>query len=473
MFGGSAYLTSKLSIPLGVYSVRIKCNVTNFADYRYLIQFKGTNEDGTGVIFTDITTGAFSSTSGTKYVNGIASTTIAAGQNVDLVVSGITIKSGLGLSYNDIGTHPNRTNYKFLGSIDLIEIYQGTLSASEVANLSSNKRNVSLSPHGEVLGAEKLPTLNFTSGWDTAGTVSIIDADSFSSTGAGGVYKTITTIGRYYKVVISGNCTSNLDYVDGSVYNGISSAGTFTNKTIYYTATAATGYFRNQNTGITNITSVSIREVLSTAVPILHLTCNRGIIENRLSGSVIGGNTVPMPVVVDTPVRNKRMIGNGVSSAINVGTYDTMVGDKTIVFFGKITGEGENDNGRILDNGKLIFYTDLGNGRVGVISNGSTPAVSATGYLKFGVNYCIIVRRKSDGKASFLIGTLNSPMTLSGTADQSSGTPVAGTTAITILNDATGAFTFDGSMAMCICYNGLLSDNEAEQLRTSNANLLI
>jgi len=129
--------SSKINYNLGLngtYSVRIRCNPTSFGGYRYLFACEGTNADGVGFVRLDVTTGNLSAQSGTKYVNGVATTSTTAGVNNEIIVTGITLTQGTGASLSLIGAkHDNAL--EFLGTMDLFEIYEGTLTADEVLEL--------------------------------------------------------------------------------------------------------------------------------------------------------------------------------------------------------------------------------------------------------------------------------------------------------------------------------------------------
>ena len=115
----------------GTYSVRIIYNPTSFAANKYLLECRGTNNDGTGYILIDITTGLITKSSGTAYVNGVATTTTVAGVNNEIIITGITLIEGTGANKTLIGSRFSNSD-EFLGTMDLVEIYQGTLTPGEV-----------------------------------------------------------------------------------------------------------------------------------------------------------------------------------------------------------------------------------------------------------------------------------------------------------------------------------------------------
>ena len=135
--------SSKINYNLGLngtYSVRIRCNPTNFAGNTFLLDMRGTNEDGAGLIFLTNATGILGKSSGTAYVNGVATTSTTSGVQNEIIVTGITLTQGTGANLSLIGSRLNNTD-EFLGTMDLVEIYSGTLTASEVSNLYNDRWN--------------------------------------------------------------------------------------------------------------------------------------------------------------------------------------------------------------------------------------------------------------------------------------------------------------------------------------------
>jgi hypothetical protein len=117
----------------GVYSVRIKSKNLNPSSSCTYIDFR--NSSGTGVGYLTGGNLNLSASSGTAYVNGVASAIVNATSS-DIVITGITIKC----FEIFLNTKYNLTNY-LDSDTDLFEIYQGTLTASEVKNLYDNDWN--------------------------------------------------------------------------------------------------------------------------------------------------------------------------------------------------------------------------------------------------------------------------------------------------------------------------------------------
>jgi hypothetical protein len=117
----------------GVYSVRIKSKNLNPSSSCTYIDFR--NSSGTGVGYLTGGNLNLSASSGTAYVNGVATNVVNASSS-DIVITGITIKC----FEIFLNTKYNLTNY-LDSDTDLFEIYQGTLTASEVKNLYDNDWN--------------------------------------------------------------------------------------------------------------------------------------------------------------------------------------------------------------------------------------------------------------------------------------------------------------------------------------------
>lgn len=175
----------------GTYSVRIRCNPTSFADNRSLFDFRGSNNDGTGYMYLDTTTGTILCATGTDYVNGVQTSATTAGVNNEIVISGISLMQGTGANLSLIGSRYLNDD-EFLGTIDLLEIYQGTLTASQVANLYNNTWNRELPPTNVLL--------NFDS---TGGVIRLGDL---------GATSTITAVTAAKQGALFNGSTSNISF---------------------------------------------------------------------------------------------------------------------------------------------------------------------------------------------------------------------------------------------------------------------
>lgn len=112
-----------------------------------------------------------------------------------------------------------------------------------------------------VSGFDVLDPLDLTSGWLTAAGVTIDDLDSFTSTGAGGVYKASVVVGKIYKVIIDITKSAGTYSVNNS--NGSSNPIGTANGTYYFQALTTYVYIRNIDAGTTDINTLTFEEVLS------------------------------------------------------------------------------------------------------------------------------------------------------------------------------------------------------------------
>lgn len=124
--------TFSIRIILSSYTPSV--STTNIADFR--------NTDGSGSAYiVDSGGGTLASADGTKYVNGVASSTLTTNTK-EIVISGMTIWKCYQIY---IGSRYSSSNF-MTGNIELFEIYDYTLTANEVKNLYENKRYSNLIP---------------------------------------------------------------------------------------------------------------------------------------------------------------------------------------------------------------------------------------------------------------------------------------------------------------------------------------
>lgn len=120
---------------------------------------------------------------------------------------------------------------------------------------------------GETLGSDLLNGWNFTIGWSPTAGVTINDADTFTSTGNGGVYRTIDgyrTAGRLFRYVVSGTTTASGFKVGESGADPAAVLVTSVNATGYGTTNGVRDlYVRNVGAGVCDITSQTLQQVLT------------------------------------------------------------------------------------------------------------------------------------------------------------------------------------------------------------------
>lgn len=457
-FNGSS---SKINYSLGLngtYSVRIRCNPVNFSAIGVLLDVRGSNADGTGFFYLDASTGNIITTSGTSYVNGVTSISPTSGVNNEIIITGITLSEGTGSNKSLIGANFGNL-FKFLGTMDLFEIYKGTLTASEVANLNNNTWNKEISKENilidfdstqgvlkdSTVGNIVLDTYNFngfiTDSW-TPRTSGSIDSDNEIS--GIGAFKTAMNLfpnKRYRIQVIADDYTnlSSIASVSSATYwdDGVISSN-FDNF-IINTNTIANGGLVLSTTGSFIVNNIIVTEIR----PELDVTD----VTIKKTGSNYGAEF------------------NGTTSKIDLGT--DMIGTKAVTLMGWIkpnTG-GETELSRLIDNSQTFIRLNTTSSQrlFQLRSDGSTSANSGSGVLKLNNYNFISATRESDGTVNFYVGYLDTAPVQSGNSDQSSGTPIIGITNVFIGNNSIGSLTFDGKISMLKVVEGILDLQEITQ----------
>lgn len=156
---------------------------------------------------------------------------------------------------------------------------------------------------------------------------------------------------------------------------------------------------------------------------------------------------------------------NGSTSKLDYGNIDPLTGDITICGWVKARGLGENNAGRIIDNGSIVFYCGFsGTQKFFFSSDASTTITSAANSFFFSKCQFIVLTRTSAGVTNFYIGDYRTPPTLSGTANQSSGTPLAGSTNIIIGNKSNSIATWNGLISQLKIFKSILTQAQINQI---------
>jgi len=159
---------------------------------------------------------------------------------------------------------------------------------------------------------------------------------------------------------------------------------------------------------------------------------------------------------------NHRGIFDGSSDYLDAGSDFLSTSALTVCSWIYQDSWGEGDIGYILSNGKVIFKNDSGSSRLAFTSNASSYTYSANSSIDLSTWYFVCATRDVNGIANLYVDG-----SLSGTADQSSGTPSAGTTNIIIGNNSSQTSTFDGMLGDIRIYNRVLSSTEISDLYTA------
>ncbi len=290
--------SSKVNYDLGLngtYSVRIRCNPTSFAGIMFLLDTRGTDGNGAGYVSLLSPSGNMDKSSGTSYVNGVATTTPSVGVDNEIVITGITLTQGTGANLSVIGARYNNT-YEFLGTMDLVEIYAGTLTASEVSNLYNdtwNKEQV-------FSGSYKSPLikdgdLDFTTGWLGIGGGSATTANSYTTTSNGGVTDVdLLEINKKYLVTMAGSTTATNFYLgqstSGVAYSSTHTTGNFEETFTFTPSISNSLYFRNTGAGVTTLTTFEIQEL--NPKTLIDFDSTGGAIEDKCVGNPVGGDLI-------------------------------------------------------------------------------------------------------------------------------------------------------------------------------------
>lgn len=174
--GANSYISYKIPIN-GTYSVRIILNHTDSVGAQdWVIDFQ--NVDGNGNGYVDLQAGTVFRSFGTIYVNGVASAAYTRNEITEIVVTGIIIDTWPPTSFR-IGSQYDGTG-SFQGTIELVEVYNKTLTADEVLNIYNNARYQSLDLTGSKIlhvNAYDGVCRNLLAGW-TIGGVAVPEVSS-------------------------------------------------------------------------------------------------------------------------------------------------------------------------------------------------------------------------------------------------------------------------------------------------------
>ncbi len=291
--------SSKVNYSLGLngtYSVRIRCNPASFALYRYLIDVRGSNNDGAGAIYLDITTGNLATTSGTAYINSEVGVSLSTDEDVEIMITGITLTEGTGSNKSLIGSNLWGASI-FLGTIDLFEIYEGTLTASEVANLYHDKWNTeqvfSGSCKSDVVingGFDTDTDWGKQAGWSISNGKANCDG---TQSGTSGIYQPNTGLvnGKKYKIIYTisnySAGTIGIGTVAAIIGTTRDSNGTYVEDIIWNNASDSF-YLYGSSTFIGSIDNVTIQEI--SPKTLIDFDSTQGSIKDNMVGSVVDDN---------------------------------------------------------------------------------------------------------------------------------------------------------------------------------------
>jgi len=137
-------------------------------------------------------------------------------------------------------------------------------------------------------------------------------------------------------------------------------------------------------------------------------------------------------------------------------------GDLTLIALVYAQGWGENVRygNELFCNGKIYFaFSDESDSLLFSSDGGNTRPKSATSSIALNTWTHCAATRTSAGVVNFYVDGV-----LSGTADQASGTPAAGSQNDSVGGRADGAYCFDGIFDHAVAYNRILPASEISQL---------
>jgi hypothetical protein len=224
---------------------------------------------------------------------------------------------------------------------------------------------------------------------------------------------------------------------------------------------------RNYRSGSTFVTNGDTWTINGTATiyqgrpEILNVDAKNGVIANKWNTTL-----------TNTAVTPKRagniwaMEFNGSTSKLDCGSYNTLVGDKSFVSWIKAERISSSSLEYLFNNGSLLLAIDNGTWYVSngilISSDGSfsaPSAYSASGAIKRMTPFHLAVTRTSTGVVNIYVNGV-----LTGSANQASGTPVAGSTNLTLGASSTSSNLLDGTMSAVRIIDGILTAQEISQL---------
>ena len=321
---------------------------------------------------------------------------------------------------------------------------------SEILRVDARNGVISNKYTGSTTGTELGSVLTL---WSKSGTVTDSgNAVQFVPAQTNYIYKSIGSVNKRYLIAIKASSTANGDTI--RVYQGATAgatAVTLTTSPITYTAiitdtSSSTMYIQGlTGSGTVTVELISIQEIIPAVTP-------------TAVSVVRSGNVYAMDF-------------NGTTSKIDCGSYDTLVGDKTLVAWINPRGPGETA-GRIIDNAQFAVNVVAGVttvDRIRFTRNYYASFVDAANNSLLYSGYkwtMLVITSTSTGISNIFYNAV-----LNGTANQAGGTPTVSSNSICIGNRVNADRTFDGQISNVRIYDGILSTQEIAQLYQSEKGL--
>ena len=395
---------------------------------------------------------------GTIYINGVLQVTGSIGTTRTL---GTNILIG----------NVSAVNNGMVGNLADLAIWDGVLTSQEASLLYKNRMYKDIDKSlSQTLGNDLLAGWDFTSGW-SANSATIDSANTFHAAAVGNIQKgSLLTVGSRYKMTIvgtnggvanqtvSGTSSIAASYIVSPYLNSSPFNSTFT-----FTATSI-NLVLYLNAGTTTITSMTLQPITQEGGSVtFDINAAQGVIRDSTGLRTITNTSTTVAKYGSANI----MSFNGGNSKLDLGA--DFIGTSDYSFFGWffIKSDGSSTVGRLIDNGKLLAFTHLGVLQVKSDGAAGPGQASSGGGLRFGKIYHLGFTRTSVGTTNVFVNGV-----LSGTANQSSGTPAAGTTNVLIGLDGGGSgFVFDGLIYRARGWNRILTTEEIIQMFDSQRNL--
>jgi len=456
-----------------VYSFRFRVNITEFSGNKVLLDLRSTS--GLGLVNFYSGSGVVTSSgSSAIYINGILNSQLTLNKDQEIVIIHPAVTQGTGNNPFVIGAN-NLNTSNARGSFDLLEIYKGALTVSEIINLYSDRWNT------EVTGLNGQPKSNIVlnSGFDTDtiwikktgvsienGTANFVNATSSDTL----AQSNVVVEGRTYLITytVSNYSTGNIRCrLGGSLSTLISSNGTF--KAISTALNLAPGllYFTTSSfTG--SIDNVTVQEIQPKLI--FDFNSTNGAMETNTSSELTPTNVDIVKNGIKYSARFKQT-----TSRINCGV--DVIGTKSITACGWIYlySYGGNAQSRILDNGPFILAVYQTTNRFILIlsRNGALTWVSTDGSFPINKWRFFAVTSSSSGLTSGFVGDLRLPPTQTGGLNTNAGTPLPATTNLFIGNNSSLSRWFDGIIQTVQVYEGFLDLKDITQIWSKTRNYII
>jgi len=248
-----------------------------------------------------------------------------------------------------------------------------------------------------------------------------------------GIYRNILTIGKSYR--------SSLDIVSGTGKLGLYAGNE------YETFTNPTG------------TISSVRRASATGAEILGgiyvatniVVTNYDVREYWLTDtSQFDRHASPYKTPAWRTVGSVSCMDFGYTQSVSSGTNYIGTTDLTLDTWCLVDSLGNGGEGHIVSNGKFIVKVGSGN-KISITSDSTTWAASADSAFVIGRPFHLWFERKATGEGTFYINNV-----LSGTANQSTGTPtITGAGTVYIGNAAAGDRGFNGALSNFRVYSSI------------------